>query len=437
MLRKRHIFIFIILLVIISILTFRRCNEIQEFTSGVLPGKDNIEIPRSVRNYLTTLETYLDSTHTVGAALTIVREDQVLILNSYGVKKTGTQDSVNKHTVFRLASCSKGFAGVLALLLEEDSLFSLEDPIIDFIPGFRLKDSVNTKQLNIRHTLSHTSGLVPHAFDNLIEDGIPLPLIIDQLSLVDISAPPGVLYGYQNVVFSLIDTVVRSKTGADYKQLLQRRVFRPLNMRDASASEDIFLKRNGNFAYPHARLRSSRYYPLQVNLGYYNIAPAAGVNASISDMSKWLLALLGNNPEVLDQELLKRIAEPVVISPLKWRYIRPWGKLESKHYGLGWRIYQKKRKKIVYHGGYVKGYRAEIAFCPEEKTGIAFLQNSPNYLASLSIPRFFEYYFNEVDSLQSDSLNILPFPWFEWFEDSVVNSTEGKLSEESLIMINP
>ena len=396
---SNFILIFALFLVITALLLIRP-DPTEENEETGFAENDAMVIPGSVIRFVEFIEDYIDSTHTVGAALTIVHNNRVILMNTYGLKKAGSTDSVNAHTAFRLASVSKGFAGVLACILEQDGVFSLDDRVISYLPGFRLKDSLNTNTLSIKHVLSHTSGLVPHAFDNLIEDGVELPLIIDQLFTVDISAPPGMLYGYQNVVFSLIDTIARSVTHTEYSKLLERRIFRPLRMRDASADEKIFLRKNGNFAYPHVRYRDG-YYPLAVNLGYYNIPPAAGVNASISDLSKWLLALTGNNPEVLNDSLLSIIATPVIETPLQRRYTRNWGKLDSKFYSLGWRIYQFRGRRIVHHGGYVKGYRAEIGFCPEENIGIAFLQNSPNYLASMSLPTFFDLYFNELDSIET------------------------------------
>ena len=143
------------------------------------------------------------------------------------------------------------------------------------------------------------------------------------------------------------------------------------------------------------------------------------MNASISDMSKWLLALLGNYPKVLDDSILQKIASPVIVSPLKYRYIRHWESLSEKYYGLGWRIYFYRGRKIVYHGGYVKGYRAEVAFCPEEKLGIAFLQNSPNFVASVSVPYFFDLMFNEPDSTQVVDPALFKFDhWFDGLPDS-------------------
>ena len=388
----------------ILILLFTGPKESASSDPGQFVPEMENPVPPAINNYIEFIKARLDSAHNVGAAIAIVNKDDILILKTFGVKKAGTNDSVDIHTIFRLASVSKGFSGVLTCILEEKGILSLQDKVISFLPDFRLKDSLNTYDLNIQHLLSHTSGLVPHAYDNLIEDGVPLHLIVKNLSEVDISAPPGLLYGYQNVVFSLIDTITYIQTGTHFSNLMEKYIFRPLHMHDASVGQKIFTRKNANVAYPHRRTSSS-YTPAPFNLGYYNISPAAGVNTSISDLSKWLQALLSHNPAVLDSQVLAKITEPLIESPLKYRYLRCWDKIDSKYYSLGWRIYEYKGRKIIYHGGYVKGYRAEIAFCPDENIGIAFLQNSPNGVASVSVPAFFNSYFHflETDSIHSST----------------------------------
>ena len=45
---------------------------------------------------------------------------------------------------------------------------------------------------------------------------------------------PGECYAYQNIAFSLIGDVVFAATGQFYSQAVERRIFKPLGMNDAS-----------------------------------------------------------------------------------------------------------------------------------------------------------------------------------------------------------
>jgi beta-lactamase class C len=236
---------------------------------------------------------------------------------------------------------------------------------------------------------------VPHAYDNLAEEGWEIRDILPEFATVNISAPPGELYGYQNVLFSLFDTIASQVYGKDFSELLHDKLFSPLGMQDASAGFESLVW-HPDVAFPHIQ-RGNRYRALPMHTGYYNLMPAAGINASISDMGRWLMALLGHAPEIVGEEVLEQIRTSQIYTPLRQSYTRHWETIDGRHYSFGWRIYDYKGKRILYHGGYVRGYRAEIAFCPEEDIGLAFLQNSPNGLASRCIPAFFNLLFAGQD----------------------------------------
>src|SRR3546814_15284175 len=91
---------------------------------------------------------------------------------------------------------------------------------------------------------------------------------------------------------------------------------------------------------------------------YYRVAPAAGVNASASDMAQWLVAQTGHRPDVLPAPLLSTLHTPVVATPgetrrSSWRRQR----LNAAGYAIGWRVYDYAGHRVVYHGRAVQGYR--------------------------------------------------------------------------------
>jgi beta-lactamase class C len=348
-----------------------------------------------VMQYDTLLTNLLENAGTVGAAAVITINGEIVFMKSYGLKEAGTSERVNENTIFRLASVSKPVTGTLARILDNEGTIRLDDRVIDHLAGFRLKDTASTNNLTIRHLLSHTSGLVPHAYDNLVEAHVPFREIMDSLFRVNISAPPGILYGYQNVMYSLYDTIARLKTGKSFNQLLRDKMFDPLGMENASAGYAPFLM-SENKALPHARTGSG-FRSIRINDRYYSTNPAAGINASISDMGKFLSALTGPDPHALGPFLVDSVFAPEVVSPLRWIYLRQWDRVDSKHYGLGWRIIGYKGRQVAYHGGYVSGYRAEFAVCREEGIGIAFLTNSPGRVGSRVVPDFLDMWFDSIE----------------------------------------
>jgi beta-lactamase class C len=78
---------------------------------------------------------------------------------------------------------------------------------------------------------------------------------------------------------------------------------------------------------------------------------------------------------------------------------RAWENAENLSYALGWRVIRMGNKNIVFHGGHVEGFRAEIGFCPEDKVGIVLLFNGNAPAVNDLLPVFFNnlYRYNAWD----------------------------------------
>ncbi len=336
-------------------------------------------------------------TQTPGIAIAIVSDTTIIYMKGIGLRQVGRKDSIDIHSVFRLASVSKCFAPILTGLLVEDGILNWDDPIVKYLPDFKLKSEESTRSLTIRNVLSHTTGLPYHTYTNMVEEGMDLKTMISLLADVNLIGKPGEIYSYQNVAYSIIGEVIKAATGKSYQQLMQERIFTPLNMKDASISYDDMLM-NPNVARPHLLWRKG-WRTTSINNTYYNVAPAGGVNASISDMAQLLKILLGGKTDFIRSETLEEIYQPAIRAQSKNRNFRRWIEPAKSYYALGWRVLNFKNDTLLYHGGYVNGYRSELAINRKNRIGICVLANGPGTLIDNSVPYFFRLYFNERDSI--------------------------------------
>ncbi|HSO88584.1 MAG TPA: serine hydrolase domain-containing protein, partial [Draconibacterium sp.] len=176
-----------------------------------------------------------------------------------------------------------------------------------------------------------------------------------------------------------------------YCDVLKEKLFVPFGMNDACTGFESF-RNNDNKAMPHSGAT-----PIKMNDRYYNTIPAAGINASISDMKNFLLTLLNDSATAINNHVEEVIFTPQIETALSRGYFSQWNKVDSKAYGIGWRIVGYKGRKVAYHGGFVKGYRAEIALCKDEQVGIVYLSNSPSAIAARSVPEFINRLFDFKD----------------------------------------
>jgi len=335
-----------------------------------------------------------------GAAIAIVTDDSILYMKGFGYRKIGEADEIDANTVFRIASVSKGFASVLTGLLVKDRLLNWDDHVTKYLPVFSLKDSTNTRSLTIRHILSHTSGLIPHAYDNLLEAKIRFEDVARKLKDVNIVSPVGKFYAYQNVVYSLISPIIRTATGREYEYLLSQRLLKPLGMNSTSLDR-AGLTATGNFASPHIK-RYGKWLPTNIKDTYYSAPAAAGINASIHDMAQWLRALVGGMPDVVPPDVVQEVSEPFIETPYEMYRFNWNNRISSGHYGLGWRVFDYAGHKLIFHSGGIRGYTSQIAFLPQYKIGIVVLQNSRN--DSLFTYKFLDMYLN-LDKSEPDRQN--------------------------------
>lgn len=338
------------------------------------------------------LKHVIDTSFSPGAAVAVVYKGEIVLLKGYGYRKFGMQDTVNIHTAFRIGSVSKGFASVLTGIMVHEGYLGWDDHVRTYIPDFRMKDTSATAKLTIRHILSHTSGFPEHTYTDMLDNGFSYECIKTTLGDVPLAAKPGQVYGYQNVVYSLIGDVLQNASGTDYNGLLHEKIFEPLHMHEASTDFATF-NRSENSAFPHLRYGKS-WKTRAKNDRYYSVSPASGINASASDMAQWLLALTGYYPEVISGQTIHDISQSNIPTPRKYAYRVNWKTLDRTSYGLGWRIFHYNNHDLIYHGGYVEGFRTEIAFDPSENIGVVVMFNSNTGIASHCIPRFFDQFYH-------------------------------------------
>mgnify|MGYP000073673748 FL=1 len=325
-----------------------------------------------------------------GGAYVIVNNGQIAALETFGYTDKAQSRKVNSETVFRLASVSKTFAATVATMLAQEQRLKLSDAVTKYIPKFSLGQKGAAEQIQLRHLLSHSSGLMPNTYDNLLHENWHMEKIIDRFDRLQPICKPAKCYGYQNIAYSFLQPAIEQAQGKNYSTTLQERIFGPLKMNTASVGFEAF-NQQANTAKPHI-LRNKRntgkkdqqgnvisqyiWRTVDVERDFYKVAPAAGVNASIKDLAKWLIANMGHKPEVLTPELLEELTVPRIKTKkdLRRRYWREH--LIDAHYGYGWRIYQFKDYPVIYHSGWEAGFRADIGYSPELDIGFAVLINA-------------------------------------------------------------
>lgn len=311
----------------------------------------------------------------VGLAVAVVRGGRVSSIQTFGSLELAASKPINQDTRFRIASLSKAFAATVAVQLESERKLSLTSSVIASNPSFRLKNKSQASALTLSDVLSHRVSLPPYAYDNLLEANFLPTRILAQMENVKPICGVGKCYAYQNVAFDMITSAIESADQQSYASSVSKRLFDPLNMRSASIGQDGLVA-DDNWARSYRKRRGQHWKYVSVKPAYYRVPAAGGINASILDMSKWLLAQLGEAPEVLPSTLRDSLHTPRVRTRSEFKRMRSLPNATDAHYGLAWRIYSYGGSPLINHAGSVEGYAAQIAFLPEKRSGIVLITNS-------------------------------------------------------------
>ena len=169
-----------------------------------------------------------------GLAVGVVYRDEVIFLGGFGVKELGRSDPIDAETLFQIGSVSKSFAAGAVVALVDDGLVGWDDPIVEHLPWFRVKDPWITRSMTIRDILSHRSGMPGDAY--------PVLAVMDareaaeRLRLPDNQAPLRQGYRYSNQGYGVAGLVVEAVTGMTWGEWVRERIFAPLGMHRSAAS---------------------------------------------------------------------------------------------------------------------------------------------------------------------------------------------------------
>ena len=104
--------------------------------------------------------------HVPGAALAIVRGDEVIFARGFGVADVEKKTPVTPNTPFFIGSATKAFTATLVGMLVDEGRMEWDDPVEKYLPEFKL--AVQSKDPNdratLRDVLSHRTGFTRMSF---------------------------------------------------------------------------------------------------------------------------------------------------------------------------------------------------------------------------------------------------------------------------------
>ncbi|HSG45385.1 MAG TPA: serine hydrolase domain-containing protein [Anaerolineales bacterium] len=201
------------------------------------------------------MERYVVGGKLAGAVTCIARHGRIEHLETFGYQNLETKTPMAKDSIFRIYSMTKPITSVALMMLYEDSLFSITDPVSQYIPAFADVKVLGTngqletplRPITIQDLLRHTAGLSYGGFN---ETQLPVDKIYDEhpeivtnkisneklvkvLVALPLAFHPGTKWHYSMAtdVCGYLLEVLSNMPLADF---MHEKIFKPLGMTDTA-----------------------------------------------------------------------------------------------------------------------------------------------------------------------------------------------------------
>ncbi|MDX1382829.1 MAG: serine hydrolase domain-containing protein [Thermoanaerobaculia bacterium] len=200
------------------------------------------------------MQELVDDGQLAGITTMIARHGRIAHFGTFGHQSLEEKIPMAEDTIFRIYSMTKPITGVALMILYEEGLFRLSDPVAKHIPEFadlkvaagegangpKVEDADHP--MTIRELMSHTAGLSYGIFSqsqvdemyveaNILDNDQTLQEMIDKLAQIPLRQQPGSQWHY-SVAVDVQGYLVEKLSGQPFGEFLAERIFEPLGMHD-------------------------------------------------------------------------------------------------------------------------------------------------------------------------------------------------------------
>ncbi|MEX2283787.1 MAG: serine hydrolase [Gemmatimonadota bacterium] len=308
-----------------------------------------------------------------GLAVAIVQGDSVMLTRGYGVKELGKPERVDQNTLFAIGSSGKSMTAAVISMLVDEGKMKLDDPVVTYLPRFRVQDPYVTREATIRDLLSHRTSL-ENADLVWYGSGMSRAEVIDRLRFLKLSSSFRSRFLYNNLMIMVAGEAAAAAGGGTWEGVLRNRLLLPLGMTSTLAHSQQITAQH-NVATPHTPVKG-KLAPIP-HRATDNIAPAGGQYSSARDMAEYLRLQLGNGVHA-GKRLVAAASMTQMRSLISTNGAPPFitdSTSTAIGYGMGWFVDYYRGHRLLRHGGAIDGMLTEMMFLPEDQIGVVVLTN--------------------------------------------------------------
>ena len=323
------------------------------------------------------IESLMTSAKVTGLAITVFNNNNPVYKKTFGYKRSDTKAPINFGSNIYGASLSKAVFAVLVMKLVEEGVIELDKPLQDYLPkpiyeytpqtkwhdNFRdLKTDTLYRKITARMCLDHTTGFNNWRFYEP-----------DQKLRVNFT--PGSKYSYSGEGMVYLQVVLEKMLGKTLNQLMQEKIFGPLNMQMSSYAWEP------RFEVDYCVGHDAKGKAYEKDKDNEPRAPST-LETTLDDYTRFTEGVMKN--KILNPKTANEMFSPQI----KIRTIQQFGPLSFRDsssndaielgYGLGWGVLNSPFGVGAFKEGHGEGFQHYSIIFPKKGTGIIIMSNSDN-----------------------------------------------------------
>ena len=310
-----------------------------------------------------------------GAAVAVVQNGKVALLKGYGVRDVTKPGAVDENTIFQLASVTKTLTAAAAATVVDDGKLDWDKPIFNYLPEFVGYDPYMTRWLTERDLLAQRTGWPAFTGDQLDSFGYDRAEILRRLRFFKPRYSLREVAQYSNPGFFLAGEVAARASGQSWNDLVEKRLFKPLEMSRSGTVIKALQDPNATAAHALVDGKIVVVEPSELDV----TGAASSGTSTTADMSKLMLMFLNKgtykDKRVLKAETVEEIFKRSMVSKIDFTDLPPISDKTGFYYGLGVGSYDFAGHQIIEKGGALAGVRTIIVLVPDKNAGIVILAN--------------------------------------------------------------
>ncbi|MFC4550905.1 MULTISPECIES: serine hydrolase domain-containing protein [Halorussus] len=302
-----------------------------------------------------------------GATISVVKDGELLFAEGYGyADRANRTPVVANRTLFRIGSVSKLFVWTAAMQQIQRGNIDPDADVNRYLDDVHIPRTYG-EPVTMEHLATHTPGFE----DRLAGVAVESPADVKPLgeALEDPPArvrPPGVVTSYSNYGAALAGHVVARRANTTFDRYIERRIFRPLEMRHSTFEQPVPSAVPGTLSKGYS-YRNGRFVAEEFEA--VGIPPAGSMSATATDVAKFMTAHLQGG----------RYGDSRILSESAAR------RMHRQHFanhpalnGVAFGFYEESTNgvRIIGHGGDTTQFHSGLWLFPERDLGVFVSYNS-------------------------------------------------------------